>query len=135
MSAFSFAQMQMHSEKLRAILDSYDSWVLVGTEVLPKYIYRSGAPLISIKNLASTDNLTLTDKVAIIPAAAFGADSVIFIYDSESTVTCATVSGGVKVSVNHGFYTDEFILQGKSLGGTVKLQHGKNNEVENFTLN
>lgn len=135
MSAFSFAQMQMHSEKLRAILDSYDSWELVGTEVLPKYIYRSGAPLISIKNLASTDNLTLTDKVVIIPAAAFSTNSVIFTYDSDCTISCTAVSGGVKISVNHEFYTDQFILQGKSLGGTVKLQHGKNNEVENFTLN
>lgn len=135
MSAFSFSQMQMHSEKLRAILDSYDSWEVVGSSALPKYIYRSGTPLISLNDLASTDNLTLTDKVAIIPAAAFGTNSVIFTYDSDCTISCATVSGGVKISVNHEFYTDQFILQGKAVGNTVKLQHGKNNEVENFTLN
>ena len=134
MGLFNYAQMQLHSEKLRAVLDSYDSWEVIGTSALPKYIYRSGTPLISLNDLASTANLTLTDKVATIPAAAFDANSVIFTYDSDCNISCATVDGGVKVSVEHEFYTDEFILLGKSLGGSVKLQHGKNSTVESFTL-
>lgn len=134
MSLFSYAQMQLHTDKLRAVLDSYSKWKLNGTTVSPDYIYRNGAPLTALQNLASTASLSLSSKIATIPAAAFGTDSVIYLENSDSTISSATVSGGVKVSVNHGFTKDEFVLQGKALGGTVKLQRGKNADVENYTL-
>lgn len=134
MSLFTYEQMQAHSEKLRAVLDSYSKWKLSGTTVSPDYIYRNGAPLTALQNLASTASLSLTSKIATIPAAAFGADSVIYLEDSDSTVASATVSGGVKISVNHGFATDEFVLKGKSLGGTVKMQRGADSEIEDYTM-
>ena len=123
---FSFEEMQVHTAKIKAVLDS-QGWYYKGSDANYGYIYRNDAPEIIVQNVGNT--FTASGSSVTIPANAYTSESSIYVADSESTITTATVDGGGKISVND----IEITILGKTSGDTINLQLG-NNPAQAYSL-
>ena len=123
---FSFEEMQVHTAKIKAVLDS-QGWYYKGSDANYGYIYRNDAPEIIVQNVGNT--FTASGSSVTIPANAYTSESSIYVADSESTIATATVDGGGKISVND----IEITILGKTSGDTINLQLG-NNPAQAYSL-
>ena len=123
---FSFEEMQAHTDRIKAVLDS-QGWYYKGGGANYGYLYRNDAPEVIVQNVGNT--FTASGSSVTIPASAYTAESLIYVADSESTVASAIVSGGAKISAND----IEITILGKTSGDTVSLQLG-NNTAQPYTI-
>lgn len=93
---FSFEDFQAHTDRIKAVLDS-QGWYYKGGGVNYGYLYRNDAPSVVVQNVGNT--FTAGGKSVTIPASA-SENSLIYVADSESTISSATVDGGAIISVN-----------------------------------
>ena len=123
-SLFSFEDFQAHTDRIKAVLDS-QAWYYKGGGASYGCLYRNNAPSVVVQNVSNT--FTAGGKSVTIPALT--ENSLLYVADSDSTISSATVSGGANIAVNDINIT----ILGKTTGDTINLQRG-NNAVESYVI-
>ena len=121
---FSFEDFQAHTDRIKAVLDS-QGWYYKGGGANYGCLYRNDAPSVVVQNVSNT--FTASGKAVTIPALT--ENSLLYVADSDSTISSATVDGGANISVNDINIT----IASKTTGDTISLQRG-NNAVESYTI-
>lgn len=120
----SFEDFQAHTDRIKAVLDS-QSWYYKNNAASYGCLYRNDAPSVVVQNVGNT--FSAGGKAVTIPALT--ENSLLFVADSDSTISSATVDGGANISVNDINVT----ILGKTTGDTISLQRG-NNAVESYVI-
>ncbi len=119
-----FDQFQMHTKRIKDFLDK-KGWYYKGGGANYGCLYRNDAPSVVVQNISNT--FTASGKAVTIPALT--ENSLLYVADSDSNISSATVDGGANISVNDINIT----IAGKTTGDTISLQLG-NNAVESYTI-
>ena len=123
---FSFEDLQAHTDRIKAYLDS-QGWYYRGGGANYGCLYRNDAPSVIVQNISNT--FSASGKSVTIPASAYTENSLLYVADSESIISSATVSGGANISVNDINIT----ILGKTTGDTISLQLG-NNAAQSYVI-
>lgn len=119
-----FDQFQMHTDQIKAFLNKKGWYYKGGANY--GYLYRNDAPSVVVQGVGNT--FTAGGNSVTIPASALE-NSLLYVADSESTISSETVDGGANISVNDINVT----ILGKTTGDTISLQRG-NNAVESYVI-
>lgn len=123
---FTFGDMQLHSDRIKVFLDS-QGWYYKDGGANFGYIYRNDAPAIKVQGVPNT--FSAQGNSVTIPASAFNENFLLYVADSDASISSATVSGGEKISVANA----EITILGKTSGDTVNLQLA-DNPVQPYVL-
>ena len=123
---FSFEEMQVHTAKIKAVLDS-QGWYYKGSDANFGYIYRNDAPSVTFQGVGNS--FTAQGNSVTITASAYNENCLLYVADSDATISSAAVTGGAKISAND----IEITILGKTSGDTISLQLG-NNTAQPYTI-
>lgn len=119
-----FDQFQMHTDQIKAFLDK-KGWYYKGGGANYGCLYRNDAPSVVVQNVSNT--FTSSGKAVTIPALT--ENSLLYVADSDSTISSVTIDGGANISVND----IDITIRGKTTGDTISLQRG-DNAVESYVI-